>query len=102
MWYILGVGVLGVGALLVGILAGRFVKKRLRSDRPTEGFTIRDLREMRERDDITQREYEAMRALIIGQLDATPRSDAREGPAEPHRESQRPGFTSDPPSPGSG
>jgi hypothetical protein len=98
LWYILGIGVIGVGALLVGILAGRLVKKRLRRDDPAEAFTIQDLREMRAREQITAQEYQAMRAALIGRLKAAPGSEPRKpGPFD--REAGRPGpdAAADPP-----
>ena len=98
LWYILGIGVIGVGTLLLGILAGRLVKKRLRSDQPTEPFTIQDLREMREREEITPQEYQAMRAAIIGRLKAASRSESRKpGPLDPQAGDQHPDTDSDPP-----
>ena len=98
LWYILGIGVIGVGTLLLGILAGRLVRKRLRSDQPTEPFTIQDLREMREREEITPQEYQAMRAAIIGRLKAAPRSEPRKPrPLDPPAGCQRPDANSDPP-----
>jgi hypothetical protein len=98
LWYILGIGVIGVGTLLLGILAGRLVKKRLRRDHPVETFTIQDLREMRERGQITAQEYQATRAAIVGHLKAAPRSGPRKtGPVEPEAGRQRPDATSDPP-----
>jgi len=98
LWYILGIGVIGVGTLLLGILAGRLVKKRLRSDHPAETFTIQDLREMREREQITAQEYQAMRAAIIGRLKAAPRSEPRKaGPFDPEAGRQPPDATSEPP-----
>ena len=98
LWYILGVGVLGVGALLIGMVVGRLVRKRLRSDEPTEAFTIQDLREMRTRGVITQQEYESMRAAIIGDLTSGSGSEPHSPPPQdPGSERQRPDSTAGPP-----
>lgn len=102
LWYILGVGVLGVGALLIGMVAGRVVRKRLRSDEPTEAFTIQDLREMRTRGVITQQEYESMRAAIIGNLTGGPGSESPSPPPhDPGGERERPDSAAGPPPVGS-
>ncbi|MFQ5806829.1 MAG: SHOCT domain-containing protein [Phycisphaerae bacterium] len=68
LWYIVWIGVIGVSAMLIGIAVSRALRKRLRAERRTESFTIQDLREMRERGTITQQEYEAMRATILGRM----------------------------------
>jgi hypothetical protein len=89
LWYILIIGVIGVGALLVGVLAARFVKKRVQTTTPAEAFTIQDLREMHQRGEITTPEYEVMRATIIARATAPPPP----GPGQPepasHERGQR-------------
>ncbi len=98
MWYILAIGVIGVGAMLIGILASRLLRKRLRNSRPTEVFTIQDLREMRRREDITQQEYETMRAAIIGRVADAPQPEPRKtSPIDPETGSERPNASSDQP-----
>ena len=77
LWYILIIGAVGVAALLLGILAARFVKKRLQSTPSAEAFSIQDLRGMHERGEINTQEYEAMRAAIIAQATAPPPAQAR-------------------------
>ena len=86
LWYILIIGVIGVGALLVGVLAARFVKKRLQTTTPAEAFTIQDLREMHQRGEITTPEYEAMRAAIIARATAP----APRGPGQPEPDGHDP------------
>jgi hypothetical protein len=78
LWYIVGVTVVGLGAMLIGILAARAFKKGLRAEVRSEAFTIQQIREMRERGEITQKEYETMRAAVIGQTTADSSTPARE------------------------
>ncbi|MCC6357968.1 MAG: SHOCT domain-containing protein [Phycisphaerales bacterium] len=58
---------IGAGYLLV-----RFVKKRLADAGDDQPFTLQDLREMKARGEITEREYETMRAAIVGEMSARP------------------------------
>jgi hypothetical protein len=69
LWSILLITVIGVGALLI-VVAARTYRKRMRSEAPDEPFTLQELRELRAAGDITQAEYEAMRAAIVARADA--------------------------------
>ena len=80
LWYVGGIGVAGAGAMLVAILVSRVLAKRLGRDSPTLTFTLQDLREMRDRGELNEREYDAMRSTIIRQ---TKPESHRPSPAEP-------------------
>lgn len=87
LWYTVWIGVIGVGAMLIGVLASRAIRKRLRGGSTTETFTVQDLREMRNGGEITQQEYEAMRAAIIGRLASdSPTPANKNAPRQPARE----------------
>ncbi len=45
-----------------------WVRRWSRRDTPAEPFTVQDLRDMRARGEITEREYMAMRAALIGRM----------------------------------
>lgn len=68
LWYIAWITVIGVSAMLLALAVSRMFRKRLRRETRTEAFTLQDLRGMRDAGDITQQEYEAMRATIIGEM----------------------------------
>lgn len=74
----LGLMVLGLGAAaVIGFLIARRVKGWSKADPSTSGyFTLQDLRDMRNRGEIDQTEYERMRALIIGPLAAEKAAEA--------------------------
>jgi hypothetical protein len=80
LWYIMWIGVIGVGAMLIGIIVARVLMKRLRTGVRTQGFTIQELLEMRDGGRITQEEYEAMRAAVIGQITADSAAPSRKDP----------------------
>jgi|GEM_PF-4449486 len=68
MWYIVGIGAAGAAVLCLVVLVARVFKKRLRNDRTPAPFTIQDLRDLRDRGDISQEEFNAMRNAVIGDL----------------------------------
>lgn len=51
-----------------GYLIVRWVKKRLSDSGGSQPFTLQDLREMKARGEINEREYETMRAAIVGEF----------------------------------
>jgi hypothetical protein len=86
LWSVVLLTVIGVGALLL-VFVARAYRKHLGRERQTQAFTIQDLRELRDAGDITQQEYEAMRAVVIGQATADPAaSDAKDSPAQRARD----------------
>ncbi len=89
MWYILVLGVVGVGALLVAILASRLFKKRSARGTDLVPFTIQNLRDMRRRGEITEKEFEAMRAVTIAQM-TTPESPEQGDPSAGDRKDRQP------------
>jgi hypothetical protein len=98
LWYILIIGVVGVGALLSGILAARLVKRWLHGAPPGEPFTVQDLREMHQRGEITEQEYQAMRTKIISRLAIAPSPQDREpSPGDAAAEQRQSEANSDPP-----
>lgn len=98
MRYILLVGVVGIGAMVVGILAARLVRKRLRSPSSTQAFAIQDLRDMRRRGEITDDEYRIMRDATIAQVNTPPTPEQFESePAGQNESPPPPGEPSDPP-----
>jgi hypothetical protein len=61
LWVMLA-AVLGIG----GIYAALAVKRWMQREEPVETLTLQDLREMRARGQITEEEYETLRAGILG------------------------------------
>lgn len=57
---------------LVGYLLARWAKNWGQRHNSPEPFTLQDLREMRERGEITPAEYDAMRGEILGRFHAPP------------------------------
>lgn len=53
-------------AAIVGLFVARAVRNWSRSQEAADPFTIQDLREMRERGEISQAEFESMRGAILG------------------------------------
>ncbi|MBU0637782.1 MAG: SHOCT domain-containing protein [Planctomycetes bacterium] len=53
-------------AAIAGMVVIRTVRNWARRDEVTAPFTIQDLREMRARGELSDEEYEAMRAAILG------------------------------------
>lgn len=69
-------------ALVVGIYIARGLKSwGSRSEMKEAGFTLQDLREMLSRGEITQREFESMRAQIIAGVRTTASGPAAAGRA---------------------
>ncbi|MBN2448032.1 MAG: SHOCT domain-containing protein [Phycisphaerae bacterium] len=66
---------------VVGLALARRIQQWARADQVAEPFTLQDLREMRERGEISEIEFEAMRAGLIGRIlaPATPR-ESRDDP----------------------
>lgn len=64
------IGFLFVGALVLaggGIYTALAVRKWMRTDdSPTEPFTLHDLRELHARGELTEAEFQALRAEMIG------------------------------------
>ena len=82
LWSTVLIAAIGVGALLI-VLVARAFRRRMRSNQNTETFTIQDLRNLRDAGDITQQEYEAMRAAVIGQITGDSPTDDDQGPVPP-------------------
>ncbi len=72
----------GLGVLVVvGAVVIYLLRRSLgRGDAPPEGFTLQDLREMRAAGRISDAEFAAMRAAIIGRLTEEPRGPSAAGP----------------------
>lgn len=66
-------GLLGV-LIAAGYLLVRHIRKRFSADADDSAFTLQNLREMRARGEITEREYESMRAGLLGTMAAPPRT----------------------------
>lgn len=86
LWYVVWITIIGVGAMLIGLIASRVLKRRLRREEPAQAFTLQDLRELRDRGAITTQEYETMRATIIAQMTADAAApSASDGESQPER-----------------
>jgi hypothetical protein len=72
VWFAI-IALAAVGGIYVLVAVRRWTR---RDERPTT-FTIQDLREMRDRGEISAQEFAAMRATILGQLQPT---DSRRPP----------------------
>jgi hypothetical protein len=64
LWIMLA-AVLAIG----GIYAALAVKRWVQRDEPVEVLTLQDLREMQARGQITEKEYEILRAGILGSVE---------------------------------
>ena len=67
LWVMLA-AVLALG--VAGIFAGVAVKRWSRREEAVEVFTLQDLREMRDRGEITEAEFAALRAEVLGRAAA--------------------------------
>lgn len=78
-----------VAAVLVaaGFVAALAVRRWTQREQSVVSFTFQDLREMRSRGDITDAEFAAMRAALLGEMNADERTGAsgvgEEGAAQP-------------------
>ncbi len=63
LWLMLAVAFVICGA---GLVVAHLVKRWSRREHPSLTFTLQDLRELRDRGDITEPEYTALRAEILG------------------------------------
>ena len=72
---------------LGGFFAAVAVRRWAQRDEPTQNFTFQDLRDMRARGEITPREFAAMRASLLAELDLDDSTDG-EGESGP---TDRPG-----------
>jgi len=83
--------VLGVPAIILGWLGARALKRRLlRHQSSEQPFTIQDLRDMRSRGQITEQEFEAMRAAVLQQFDSDASAQSPGGPEPNHAEDDHP------------
>jgi uncharacterized protein (DUF58 family) len=73
LWVMLAAALALAGGYLVAA-----VRRRLHHELPTQPFTLQELREMRGREQITEREFQALRAALLGRAAAGP-------PPEPDR-----------------
>ena len=72
-WLILLVGVVLAGAVLI-----YFIRRSLKEGaKPSEGFTLQDLRDMHAAGELTDEEFERAKAMMIGRLRGV------SGPAKP-------------------
>jgi len=63
--------VIGIPAIILCWLGARALKRRLlRHQSSEQPFTIQGLRDLRARGQITEQEFEAMRAAVLQQFDA--------------------------------
>lgn len=65
---ILWLGGVLVAMIIVGALLIAYVRRQVRASGASESFTLGDLREMRRKGEITEREFENMRTAIVGDL----------------------------------
>jgi hypothetical protein len=59
-------GAVLVALVIVGIVLVRMVRARIRGTHATESFTLDDLRKLRAAGELSDAEYERMRAMLIG------------------------------------
>lgn len=74
-----------VAAAVAGLFIARAVRNWSRREEPTPDFTLQDIREMHARGELSDREFAAMRATILGRLadDAPRRPDPPSPPLPP-------------------
>jgi hypothetical protein len=80
-----------LGAMLAALVVGGFIlirviRSRMHNGGDTESFTLNDLRGLRASGQLTDAEYERMRAMLIGSRPAT--SDARGAARDEDEDSQ--------------
>jgi len=85
LFQILYIGVPGVAALIAGYVLTRRYRRQLERTTREAPFTLQDLRDLRARGEITDQEYESMRAMMIGRATherpAAPPGSAADRPA---------------------
>lgn len=71
--------VIGLGVLVIATVAVLLIRKRLRrGDGVDDGFTLADLRAMREKGELSEREFKALRDAAIGRFTAPTGDSAAE------------------------
>jgi uncharacterized membrane protein len=95
-----GLLLLAAIAIFLGLIVARGLRNRYSDSGATTAFTLQDLRELRASGQISDREYETMRAAIVGSVRRaadppapTPTSDSPSAPGDPP-ESQDPSAES--------
>jgi len=76
---------LGLAAVLLvaGAAVARSLGRWVRRHEPTPAFTLEELREMRRRGEITEQEFAALRAEVLGRLaGSTPFAPSSDGPPD--------------------
>lgn len=74
-------GILLVG--MFGLILALKLRKRARPDEPQQPFSIGELRRMREAGDITEAEFQSMRAAILRQMGARVTDEGSSAPRPP-------------------
>jgi hypothetical protein len=75
---------LAAAAILAGLLLALAIKRRLQRDELPEPFTLEDLRKLRANQDITEQEFVALRARLLGRTAWPPPTPTRpSGPGSP-------------------
>jgi hypothetical protein len=87
-----GLLLLAAIAIFVGLIVARVLRNRFSDSGTTAPFTLQDLRELRASGQISDREYETMRAAIVGSV----RRPA-DPPARPAAPGDRPSVPGEPP-----
>lgn len=59
-------------AAIAGFYLTRAIKRWMAREAPAEPFTLQDIREMKARGEIDEREFQAMRAAILGAAASKP------------------------------
>ena len=67
MMQVAGMGILLVVLVVLGFVVVRIIKRRLQKDAPLDTFTLQDLRNLRAQGQLSDAEYERLRAMLIGQ-----------------------------------
>ena len=68
--------------IFVGTVIIVWVRRWVRRDAAPDIFTVQDLREMRDRGEISAREFEVMRAALLSRMLATDATRPKEPPNE--------------------
>ncbi len=87
LWYALWITLVAVGALIAAVVVSRIIRKRLELPDRSPSFTLQDLRELRDAGQISEQEYHAMRAAIIGEVSTPHTSETPADPALPDTDS---------------
>jgi hypothetical protein len=70
LFWIAGLTVASVATLVAGVVVGRMLRRRLQAPPRRPTFTLEDLRQLRATGQISEQEFETMRAIVLERTQA--------------------------------